>query len=284
MTKKEYQKIYRETHKEQINAYAREWKHNHPGHEKEWRRKYQKDRPEKMAAYSHKWYELNREKAIAKAYERSKRRRQADPERERRRVNEYRKKNIEKIRAQRNTIHRNRYKNDPDYHATVNKNVATRKRNRYHSDPAYRMRINLRNRISSVIKIKNLRKSNKSLELIGCTSDQLRNYIEKLWLPGMSWDNYNYRGWHIDHIRPVSSFDLTDPEQQRQCFHYTNLQPLWAKDNLAKRDNYDPTTSVAANSLTCSGNAKNTPSSDPSTSIACPSIVIDEKLPSLRIN
>jgi len=50
----------------------------------------------------------------------------------------------------------------------------------------------------------------------------------------MSWDNYGYRGWHIDHIRPCASFDLTDPEQQRECFHYTNLQPLWWQDNLRK--------------------------------------------------
>ena len=50
----------------------------------------------------------------------------------------------------------------------------------------------------------------------------------------MSWDNHGYDGWHVDHIRPCASFDLTDEEQVRKCFHYTNLQPLWAKDNLRK--------------------------------------------------
>jgi hypothetical protein len=52
----------------------------------------------------------------------------------------------------------------------------------------------------------------------------------------MSWGNYGLHGWHVDHIIPCASFDLTDPEQQRQCFHYTNLQPLWAEDNLRKSD------------------------------------------------
>jgi hypothetical protein len=50
----------------------------------------------------------------------------------------------------------------------------------------------------------------------------------------MSWDNYGYEGWHIDHIKPIAKFDLSDPIQRAQCFHYSNLQPLWALDNMRK--------------------------------------------------
>ena len=53
-------------------------------------------------------------------------------------------------------------------------------------------------------------------------------------LPGMTWENHTRSGWHIDHIVPCAAFDLSDPAQQRACFHYTNLQPLWAKTNLKK--------------------------------------------------
>lgn len=80
-------------------------------------------------------------------------------------------------------------------------------------------------------------KIGKTVELLGCTIPELRQYLESLFEPNMSWDNYG--AWHIDHIRPCASFDLTDPEQQKLCFHYTNLQPLWAEDNLKKGKKLD---------------------------------------------
>lgn len=95
-----------------------------------------------------------------------------------------------------------------------------------------------RSRTNDAIKRCGASKSSKTLELLGCSLKSLKSYIESKFLDGMNWDNYGYHGWHIDHIRPCCSFDLTDPEQQKQCFHYTNLQPLWAKDNLRKHGKY----------------------------------------------
>lgn len=77
-------------------------------------------------------------------------------------------------------------------------------------------------------------KSAPTMQLVGCSREFLVAHLESQFLPGMSWENRSE--WHIDHIRPCASFDMTDPEQQRACFHWSNLQPLWGKDNLEKQD------------------------------------------------
>src|SRR6185503_3818093 len=73
--------------------------------------------------------------------------------------------------------------------------------------------------------------SKTSRELLGCGIPEFKQHIESLWKPGMTWENYGYEGWHFDHKIPCACFDLTDPEQQKQCFHWRNFQPLWAKEN-----------------------------------------------------
>lgn len=103
---------------------------------------------------------------------------------------------------------------------------------RLKSDVSFRLLQRLRNRIWDALKGRSKEKSLKCL--LGCTLTELISHLEIRFEPGMSWENYGLHGWHIDHIRPCASFDLTDPEQQKACFHYTNLQPLWAKDNLRK--------------------------------------------------
>jgi hypothetical protein len=80
-------------------------------------------------------------------------------------------------------------------------------------------------------------RASTTMGLTGCSKEQLRNHIESLFLPGMTWENRSE--WHIDHIRPCASFDLLDAAQQRCCFHYTNLQPLWKSDNLKKSDKWE---------------------------------------------
>jgi hypothetical protein len=75
-------------------------------------------------------------------------------------------------------------------------------------------------------------KADRALAVVGCSLESLKLHLEAGFAQGMSWANFGQ--WHIDHIRPCASFDLSCPNQQRECFHYSNLQPLWAQDNLKK--------------------------------------------------
>jgi hypothetical protein len=110
--------------------------------------------------------------------------------------------------------------------------IVERQRERYLEDHAYAMQIRLRGRMAYAMRASSTKKSARTLALVGCSRQELAAHIQSLFKPGMSWDNR--REWHIDHIIPCSAFDLTTEQGQRAAFHYTNLQPLWAKDNLRK--------------------------------------------------
>ena len=97
--------------------------------------------------------------------------------------------------------------------------------------PEYRIRRNLRRRLSHALHGAN--RANHTARLLGCTIDQFLGHLEINFRGGMTWENYG-TVWHIDHRRPCASFNLTDFEQQKICFHWRNLQPLFAKENHIK--------------------------------------------------
>jgi len=95
---------------------------------------------------------------------------------------------------------------------------------------SYRLSARIRSRISTVLR--GTPKNGPLTTLLGCSIPDLRRHLENLFLPGMNWNNYGQ--WHVDHVRPCAKFNLTKPIEQRACFHFTNLQPLWAKENISK--------------------------------------------------
>lgn len=112
------------------------------------------------------------------------------------------------------------------------KRYAAKQMERTRADPKLRMLGSLRVRVALAVKNVGAYKMDSTMALVGCTPDQLRTHLEMQFLEGMTWENYGK--WHIDHIRPCVAFDMGDPEEQRKCFHYSNLQPLWAFDNHSK--------------------------------------------------
>ena len=109
---------------------------------------------------------------------------------------------------------------------------------RMSNDTHYLIRQKVSDRIRKALKNNYGQKSKSCAKFIGCSIPELREHLESQFQHGMSWDNYG--AWHIDHIRPCSSFNLTNENEQSQCFHFTNLQPLWAEENLKKGARYDP--------------------------------------------
>lgn len=117
-----------------------------------------------------------------------------------------------------------------------NKEVYIKRAAKYNSKmrktPIGKVRMSIRRTIRRIFDVKD---HEKYEEYLGCTIDECRFYIESQFKPGMSWENYGFYGWHIDHKIPVATIkDVNDKEQIKRVCHYTNLQPLWAKENLSK--------------------------------------------------
>lgn len=102
------------------------------------------------------------------------------------------------------------------------------------ADENFRILHCLRSRLLSAFELTGAKKCASTLELVGCDIGHLKKYLESQFTEGMTWENHSKDGWHIDHVIPCSKFDLSCHEHQRVCFHFTNLQPLWAKDNCRK--------------------------------------------------
>ncbi len=110
--------------------------------------------------------------------------------------------------------------------------VNARKAQRRRDEPFYRAMLNCRSRLKAALRQQHAWKAAR--RMIGCTPRELKAHLESLFTQGMSWANYGQ--WHVDHVNPCARFDLTSEAQQRMCFHFSNLQPLWAADNWSKGD------------------------------------------------
>ena len=169
-------------------------------------RVYEFNNKEERSNQKKEHYKNNRERLL-------KRQRESDKKRKDK-INEYNKKNKERRR----------------------KYINGYQKNRRGAENNYKLLYLLRTRIYNAITNQFGDKAFKSMELLGCTVQEIRQHLENQFRKGMSWGNYGRGGWSVDHIIPCDSFDLTDPEQQKQCFHYTNLQPLWQDENIRKNN------------------------------------------------
>jgi hypothetical protein len=187
---------------------------------------YRLEHKEQHKIYSREHYLKNKEKRKKQDQERRK-----DPEYKKRRaeymanryknpINREKRKAYYKVYNEKNKEHNLKLTRDRYY--------------KYIKDPKIRIKLRLRSRLYSALKAKNAEKQLSAIALIGCSIEELKKHIETQWLQGMTWENHTTNGWHIDHIMPCNTFDLTNIEEQKKCFHYTNLRPLWGPDNISR--------------------------------------------------
>lgn len=168
--------------------------------------------------------------------EQKRRANEINPEVNRARVRAWQKANPERVNACQRRLRRTpeaaakRHLHYLENRARIN--IANTKRHlaRLKTDPEYRFLTRTRTRVYQALS--GFRKGAKTVELLGAPIRDVRDYIASKFKPGMRWDNWGE--WHIDHEKPCNTFDLSDPDQQKICFHYTNLRPLWKADNLQR--------------------------------------------------
>ena len=189
--------------------------HNTKEKQKEYQKKYYLENKEKI-----KEYRLKNKKHLSEC------------------LIKYRLDNKEKIKEQQkkwvfeNQEHLIKYRKEHNkkYCLDNREKISQQVKNRRRLDCNFRLSHNLRVRLNQVLKGKN--KSASTMELLGCSIDKLWNHLESKFESWMTKENYGL--WHVDHKIACAKFDLTCPEQQRVCFHYTNLQPMEAIENMRK--------------------------------------------------
>ena len=150
---------------------------------------------------------------------------------------EYYQKNKEKAKARALKWRKENYEKS----CAINKKSATkyaksgkaweRQKERYHTDPNFKLTVLLRQYSNQVTKSVKQQKELRSLEYLGCTIEEFKTHIESLWLDGMTWGNHGE--WHIDHKIPLDYF-IKNEDDPWKANHYSNLQPLWAEENIRK--------------------------------------------------
>lgn len=240
--RREYNRRWKELNRKWINAQARKRRKENPEKYRESRRVWReqnrervnarqavrarlrrKENPEKVRGYHRAWRELNRDRVNAKV----RILRKENPEKYRKYQRVWDERNRERENARKWTRRKILQKENPEKYRAMSRKAMRKQRER----ADVRILQNLRRRIHAAIRGNT--KSARTVELLGCPVVRLKAHLESLFKPGITWENYG-PVWHIDHIKPCASFDLTNPEQQRICFHWSNLQPLFAAENMRK--------------------------------------------------
>jgi len=222
------QKQYREENKERIAKYQKQYREENKEHLKQWReenkehlKQWREENKERKAESQKQWREENRERINEHAkqyYEENK---------------EYYKQYRQENKERRKQYYQENKERNKHYYQENKERILEYHKQRRKIDPLYKLKRNLRSRTGDAFKRKSYRKTSKTAKMLGVPFEIAKDHIERQFTKGMTWENHGE--WHIDHIIPLASAE-TESELIKLC-HYTNLQPLWAMDNLSKNAN-----------------------------------------------
>lgn len=184
--------------------HQRIYANTHKEERKAYRKKYWKENSEKLSSKNKLYYKSNKENIL-----------------------EQKKKYYAQLKTKIRKSQKEYYLSN---RASIQKKQRTYERERRKKDSNFRLRLSLRKRLYQAIK--GQYKAGSAVKDLGCSIEYLKVFLEAKFFDGMTWKNYG--AWHIDHIVPLASFDLANREQFLKACHYTNLQPLWAEDNITK--------------------------------------------------
>jgi hypothetical protein len=237
---KEYYKKQYQKNKEKIKIYT----HNNKEKKKEYDTNYRKKNAEKVKNNRHKYYKKNKDKIKEYSIENKENKkiymkiyRENNKLKIKENKKEYDKKysleNKEKLKEK--SI--NYYQNNKE---KVKEKIRKYEKNRKKTDPLFKLTCNIRTSIGHAIKKQGYTKKSKTYQILGCTFEEFKQHLERQFALGMTW--HNQGEWHLDHIYPVSL--AKDEQELIKLNHYTNFQPLWAKDNLEKHNKIIPNTQI----------------------------------------
>lgn len=200
---------YRKTHpltKEEMRKRNKRFYCRHLEQMRERGRKYSDENKDKRLEYNRTYKKQNRLALLSKLYE-------------------YRKGNKAKVRKWMATW-RSRHRDE------INRYKREWRRKQEQTCIDFRIKSALRRRVYMAIKSGS--KNGSAVRDLGCSIEEFKKHIEGMFKPGMTWENWGHRTWHLDHIKPLAAFDLSNRHQFLQACHYTNYQPLWSVENLSK--------------------------------------------------
>lgn len=260
---KDCNRKWREQNREKLLAASKKWRQENKKKRAESNKKYREENKEKIAKRRKKYREDNIEKLAERRklylekngdairekrriryyenHEESKEKQRKYYRENREAITEKRKPYEEKTREQARKRANEYYRKvmlDPELREKRKKQNKDNHRQRYRKDPIYRLLSNIRGGLWSCLCGRT--KTSSSLDYVGLTSEELMEHLEAKFTEGMTRENYGK--WHVDHIRPLSSFDFTAPDKEEQLYKawdYTNLQPLWASENQSKGAKYE---------------------------------------------